>query len=71
MKTRVLVKTKSDDLTFGYYDTQYDKIYDGTSKATELSVVGLYIIKNNGLVCTEDPQEIKDHLQTYRIIQGD
>ena len=54
MKTRVLVKTKSDDLTFGYYDTQYDKIYDGTSKATELSVVGLYIIKNNGLVCTEE-----------------
>jgi hypothetical protein len=69
MTTRVLLKTKQSDLAFGYYDTKTDTIYNDAEGSNKADVVGLYIIKNNGLTCTEDKQEIKDHLQTFRIIQ--
>jgi hypothetical protein len=69
MVTKVLLKTKESDLTFGYYDTKTDIIYNDSSLVNKSNVVGLYIIRNNGLICTEDKQEIKDHLQTFRIIQ--
>lgn len=69
MVTKVLLKTKESDLTFGYYDTKTDIIYNDSNLVNKSNVVGLYIIRNNGLICTEDKQEIKDHLQTFRIIQ--
>jgi hypothetical protein len=69
MITKVLLKTKESDLTFGYYDTKTDIIYNDSNLVNKSNVVGLYIIRNNGLICTEDKQEIKDHLQTFRIIQ--
>lgn len=69
MTTRVLIKTKQSDLAFGYYDTQTDTIYNDINSKNKAEVIGLYVIKNNGLICTEDKQEIKDHLQTFRIIQ--
>lgn len=69
MVTKVLLKTKESELTFGYYDTKTDIIYNDSNLVNKSNVVGLYIIRNNGLICTEDKQEIKDHLQTFRIIQ--
>lgn len=69
MITKVLLKTKESELTFGYYDTKTDTIYNDSNLTNKSNVVGLYIIRNNGLICTEDKQEIKDHLQTFRIIQ--
>lgn len=69
MVTKVLLKTKESDLTFGYYDTKTDIIYNDSNLVNKSNVVGLYIIRNNGLICTENKQEIKDHLQTFRIIQ--
>lgn len=69
MVTKILLKTKESELTFGYYDTKTDIIYSDSNLVNKSNIVGLYIIRNNGLICTEDKQEIKDHLQTFRIIQ--
>lgn len=67
MKTRVLIKTGLTD-AFGTYDTDLDRIVDDTGNPIKYE--GLYIIKDNGLVCTTNSQEIKDHLQTFKIISN-
>lgn len=66
MKTTVLIKVNNID-QISIYDTEMNKIYSVDGK-DELNADSLYIIKNNSLICTSDAQEIKDHLQTFRII---
>lgn len=67
MKTRVLVKSNSKDI-FGIYDTELDTVLDDAGNT--LAFDGLYVVKNNNISCTTDKQEIKDHLQTFKIISN-